>query len=83
MERTDDPVRDADRYNSDMEERPIKKYKTKLTVDVWGYAYGKNAYEAESDMTNRMDALRDYIECAKGDDLEVDVIVGKIIEEVE
>jgi hypothetical protein len=61
MSYSDDPVRDADRYNSDMEDRPMRKYEGQIELVIKLDCFGKNQTEAEDDLCQRADELRDYI----------------------
>jgi hypothetical protein len=82
MERTDNPVRDADRYNSDMEDRPMRKYEGQIELVIKLDCFGKNQTEAEDDLDQRADELRDYIMCLKTvGDVEVEINRTKVGEE--
>jgi len=71
---TDDPVRDADRYNSDLEDRPMRKYEGQIELVIKLDCFGKNQSEAEDDLRQRADELRDYIMCLKTvGDVEVEI----------
>jgi hypothetical protein len=84
MERTGDPVRDADRYNSDMEDRPMCKYEGQIELVIRLDCFGKNQTEAEDDLCQRADELRDYIMCLKTvGDVEVEINRITIGEEIE
>ncbi len=74
MERTDNPVRDADSYNADMENRPIRQYEGQIELVIRLDCFGKNSFEAEDDLCQRADELRDYIMCLKTiGDVEVEI----------
>jgi hypothetical protein len=77
MSYSDDPVRDADRYNSDMEDRPMRQYEGQIELVIKLDCFGKNSTEAEDDLDQRADELRDYIMCLKtvGD---VEVAIDRI-----
>jgi hypothetical protein len=82
MERTDNPARDADRYNSDMEDRPMRKYEGQIELVIKLDCFGKNQSEAESDLDERADELRDYIMCLRAlGDVEVEINRAKVGEE--
>jgi hypothetical protein len=63
MERTNDPVRDAESYNADMENRPMRQYEGGIELAIRLDCFGKNSFEAEGDLNVLADKLRDYIEC--------------------
>jgi hypothetical protein len=65
MERTDNPVRDADHYNAEMEARPMRKYEGQIELVIKLDCFGKNQTEAEDDLCQRADELRDYIMCLR------------------
>ena len=74
MERTNDPVRDADSYNADMENRPMRHYEGQIELVIKLDCFGKNQTEAEDDLCQRADELRDYIMCLKTvGDVEVEI----------
>jgi hypothetical protein len=74
MSYSDDPVRDADRYNSDMEDRPMRKYEGQIELVIKLDCFGKNQTEAEDDLCQRADELRDYIMCLHTlGDIEVEI----------
>ena len=74
MERTNDPVRDADSYNADMENRPMRHYEGQIELVVKLDCFGKNQTEAEDDLCQKADELRDYIMCLKtAGDVEVEI----------
>ena len=81
MDRTDDPVRDADHYNREMEERPIKEYEGTITITIATKCYGCNGIEATDDLEERAGDLKDYIECLKGAWVEVEEMDVKVGEE--
>ena len=83
MERTNDPVRDADRYNSDMEDRPMRHYEGQIELVIKLDCFGKNSFEAEDDLCQRADELRDYIMCLHTlGDIEVEINRITIGEEI-
>ena len=61
MERTNDPVRDADHYNREMEDRPMRRYEGRIELVIQLDCFGKNSTEAEDDLDERADELGDYI----------------------
>ena len=65
MERTDDPVRDADHYNREMEDGPMRKYEGRIDLVIRLDCFGKNSFEAEDDLNELANALRNYIMCLK------------------
>ncbi len=74
MERTNDPVRDADHYNREMEDRPMRQYEGQIELVIKLDCFGKNSFEAEDDLCQRADELRDYIMCLKTvGDVEVEI----------
>jgi hypothetical protein len=74
MSYSDDPVRDADRYNSDMEDRPMRKYEGGIELVIKLDCFGKNQTEAEDDLCQRADEFRDYIMCLHTlGDIEVEI----------
>ncbi len=74
MERTNDPVRDADSYNADMENRPMRRCEGQIELVIKLDCFGKNQTEAEDDLCQRADELRDYIMCLKTvGDVEVEI----------
>jgi hypothetical protein len=74
MERTNDPVRDADSYNADMENRPMRQYEGRIELIIQLDCFGKNQTEAEDDLCQRADELRDYIMCLHTlGDIEVEI----------
>jgi hypothetical protein len=81
MERTDDPVRDADHYNREIEEKPIKEYEGTVTITVSTKCYGRNGIEAKDDLEERAGDLKDYIECLRGATIEVEELDVKVGEE--
>jgi hypothetical protein len=82
MERTNDPVRDADSYNADMENRPMRQYEGQIELVIKLDCFGKNQSEAESDLDERADELRDYIMCLRTlGDVEVEINRTKVGEE--
>ena len=83
MERTDNPVRDADHYNREMEERPTKEYEGTITMAITVKCYGRNGIEAKDDLEERAGNLRDHIECLKGVWGEVEEMDVKVGEEIE
>ena len=84
MERTNDPVRDADRYNSDMEDRPMRHYEGQIELVVKLDCFGKNQTEAEDDLNELADSLRDYIMCLEiPGNVEVEVERVRVGEEIE
>jgi hypothetical protein len=83
MERTGDPVRDADHYNREMEERPIKEHEGTITITIATKCYGRNGIEAKDDLEERAGDLKDYIECLKDAWVEVEEMDVKVGEEIE
>lgn len=83
MDRTDDPVRDADHYNREMEERPIKEHEGTITITIATKCYGRNGIEAKDDLEERAGDLKDYIECLRGATIEVEELDVKVGEETE
>lgn len=84
MERTNDPVRDADRYNREMEDRPMRRYEGRIELVIQLDCFGKNSTEAEGDLDERADELRDYIMCLKTvGDVEVEINRVRVGEEIE
>ena len=81
FERTGDPVRDADRYNSEMEDRPMREYEGIITLTVATRCYGRNGIEAKDDLEERAGDLKDYIECLKSTQMEVEELDVKVGEE--
>lgn len=81
MERTNDPVRDADHYNREMEERPVKEYEGTITVTIATKCFGRNGIEAKDDLEERAENLKYHIERVKNrlweEVEEVDVKVGE------
>ena len=74
MERTNDPVKDADHYNREMEDRPMRHYEGQIELVIRLDCFGKNSFEAEDDLCQRADELRDYIMCLKTvGDVEVEI----------
>lgn len=81
MERTNDPVRDADHYNREMEERPIKKYEGTITITIATKCYGRNGIEAKDDLEDIASDIKGCIEIIEGREVEeMDVKVGEEIE---
>jgi hypothetical protein len=79
---TDNPVRDADSYNADMENRPMRKYEGQIELVIKLDCFGKNSTEAEDDLDQRADELRDYIMCLRAlGDVEVEINRTKVGEE--
>jgi hypothetical protein len=79
---TDDPVRDADHYNAEMEDRPMRKYEGQIELVIKLDCFGKNQTEAEDDLCQRADELRDYIMCLRAlGDAEVEINRTKVGEE--
>lgn len=59
----------------------IKKYNGYITVTLKTCCQGKNGIDAKDDLEERAGFIKDYIECAKSEALEVvglDVEVGEI-----
>ena len=84
MERTDDPVRDADHYNREMEDRPIKTYSGIVTINISLECYGKNESEAEDDLRIRAEDIRDYILCMRTpEEIEIEIERTHMGEEIE
>ena len=83
MERSDDHVRDADHYNREMEERPVKEYEGPITITIATKCYGRNGIEAKDNLEERAGDLKDYIECLKGAQVEVEEVDVKVGEETE
>ena len=83
MQRTDDPVRDADHHNRELEERPIKEYEGTITITITTKCYGRNGIEAKDDLEERAGNLKDYIKYLKGVWVEVEEMDAKVGEEVE
>jgi hypothetical protein len=84
MSYSDDPVRDADRYNSDMEDRPMRKYEGQIELVIKLDCFGKNQTEAEDDLNVLADKLRDYIECLEiPGNVEVDIERTRVEREIE
>lgn len=83
MGRTNDPVRDADHYNREMEERPIKEYEGTITLTIATRCNGRNGIEAKDDLEEMAENLKDYIECVKGPWVEVEEMDVKVGEEIE
>ena len=81
MERTNDPVRDADHYNREMVERPIKEYEGTITITIATKCYGRNGIEAKDDLEDIASDIRGCIECIK--EREVDEMNVKVGEEIE
>lgn len=84
MERTDDPVRDADHYNREMEDRPMRQYEGQIELVIRIDCFGKNSFEAEDDLNMLADKLRDYIECLEiPGNVEVDIERARVEREIE
>lgn len=84
MERTNDPVRDADSYNSDMEDRPMRHYEGRIELVIKLDCFGKNSFEAEDDLNKLADNLRDYIMCLKiPGNVEVEIERARVEKEIE
>ena len=84
MERTNDPVRDADHYNREMEERPMRKYEGQIELIIRLDCYGKSSFEAEGDLNELADKLRDYIMCLKiPGNVEVEIERARVEKEIE
>lgn len=84
MERTNDPVRDADSYNVDMENRPMRHYEGRIELVIKLDCFGKNSFEAEDDLNELADKLRDYIMCLEiPGNIEVDVERARVEKEIE
>jgi hypothetical protein len=84
MERTDDPVKDADHYNSEMEDRPMRHYEGRIELVIRLDCFGKNSFEAEDDLNVLADKLRDYIECLEiPGNVEVDIERVRVEREIE
>ncbi len=67
MERTDDPVRDADHFNREMEERPNKSYLATINYRITIPITAKDSYEA-GEIAESIEAdLSNYIYQANGD----------------
>ena len=81
IERTGDPTRDADHYNREMEDRPIKEYEGTITITIATKCYGRNGIEAKDDLEEKAGYLMDFIECLKGAG-EVEEMVVKVGEEI-
>lgn len=83
MERSDDPVRDADHYNREMEERPVKEHEGTITITIATKCYGRNGIEAKDDLEERAGDLKDYIKRLKSAWFGVEEIDVKVGEEIE
>ena len=84
MERTNDPVRDADSYNADMENRPMQHYEGRIELVIKLDCFGKNSFEAEDNLNELADKLRDYIMCLEiPGNIEVDVERARVEKEIE
>lgn len=77
MERTNDPVRDADHYNREMEDRPMRRYEGRIELVVKLDCYGKNQTEADDNLDEIAEELRDYILCLKTMG-EVEVVIDRV-----
>ena len=84
MERTNDPVRDADHYNREMEDRPIKTYFGIVTINISLECYGKNESEAEDDLRIRAEDIRDYLLSMRTqEEIEIEIERAHMGEEIE
>lgn len=84
FQRTDDPVRDADHYNREMEDRPIKTYSGIVTINISLECYGKNESEAEDDLRIRAEDIRDYLLSMRTrEDIEIEIERTHVGEEIE
>ena len=84
MERTDNPVRDADHYYREMEERPIKTYSGSVTIHISLNCYGKNKSEAEDDLKIRAEDIKDYLLFMRTQgDIEIEIERTHVGEEIE
>lgn len=81
MEKTKDPTRDADRYNSDMEERPIKHYVGRVTMTICFDCYGCNLTEAESYLKEKVEDVVYLLRHSQLDDFDTVDIDGTNINE--
>lgn len=84
FQRTDDPVRDADHYNREMEDRPTKTYSGSVTIHISLDCYGKNESEAEDDLRIRAEDIRDYLLSMRTqEDIEIEIERTHVGEEIE
>lgn len=84
MERTNDPVRDADHYNREMEDRPMRRYEGQIELVIRLDCFGKNSFEAEDELNELGEKLRDYIMCLEiPGNVEIDIERTRVEKEVE
>lgn len=84
MERMNDPVRDADHYNREMEDRPMRHYEGRIELVIKLDCFGKNSFEAEDDLNELADKIRDYIMCLEiPGNVEVDIERTRVEREIE
>lgn len=65
--RTDDPVRDAERYYSDMEDIPNKQYTATITLSVQIEFSDTDENSAHNHAWDVAEQLSSYLGCARGD----------------
>lgn len=80
MERTNDPVRDAERYFSDLEDMPRAHYTACITMKIWVECEGTNEEDAKEDADIIADSLAANI-CSMRDIVDSDIDSVKIEED--
>ena len=66
MERTDDPVKDAERYYSDLDRMPRYTYTACITAKIYVECEGTSSEDAKDDADVIADSLMATIGCLDG-----------------
>ena len=69
FERTGDPIKDAERYYAEQEDRPIKEFWAYITTVTTIKCYGRDEEEAKQDADEKADNIRDLIFFSDSEDI--------------